>query len=581
MIEPKTHDADVIIIGAGPAGLSLANLLGLQGVSVLLLEQLDHLIDYPRAVGIDDEALRSLQTMGIVDKAMPYVTPSHIMRLVNGKGGLITEIKPQTNEFGWSRRNAFTQPDVDRVLYEGLERFPHVEVRFGQRAINIADKGNYVTVETVDTEGAHHHYTAEYVVGAEGGKSPTRKHLEGMGVTFEGESPPTRWLVIDVENDPLSSPNIYLGGDPKRPYVSLGLPLGIRRFEFMLFDDEPDDAADNPDFMDALLRDHVPNPRALDIIRARVYTHHSRVASDFRRGRIMIVGDAAHLMPVWQGQGWNSGQRDATNLAWKLGAVINGTATDKLLDTYHQERHAHAKAMVDLSTAFGQVVKPTNPAVVAVRDMAAKVLNRVPAIRDYFAQMRYKPMPYYKAGAVVDSSTLTAGTATKKLTNPLHTFRASPDKKSSVGSQFIQPQVLTAAGETMLLDDALGYGWSIIQWGGNPERLFTGEERLLAAKLGAKLVSVRPVSQMSVDLPNDPDAIVLGDQTGALKRWFDDRPEAVIFLRPDRFVGAASVAQQAGDALRALTDAVSISPDAPLRSAAATAEGLSEKETAR
>lgn len=560
MTRNNTHDADVLIIGAGPVGLSLANLLGLRGVSVLVLEQLDSLIDYPRGVGIDDESLRSLQTMGLVHEALPYTTPMHIMRLVNGKGQTITEIKPATDEFGWSRRNAFIQPDVDRVLYEGLARFENVDVKFGHEVNTFTDDGSCVTVTGTTADGQPFSYTASYLVGTDGGKSKTRKHL---GVSFEGQSPSTRWLVVDINDDPIGTPNIYLGGDPARPYVSLGLPKGIRRFEFMMFDDEPDDLVERPEFLDKLLHDHVPNPRALDIIRARVYTHHSRIAGDFRKGRIFLAGDAAHLMPVWQGQGWNSGERDATNLAWKLADVVQGKCDDALLNTYSAERHDHAKAMIDLSTAFGRVVKPTNPAITTFRDTASRLLNMVPTVRDYFAQMKYKPMPRYAQGVVVDPTTFQPGHADPALKLDFHAFRTG-DKNSPVGTQLIQPKVTTADGRQELLDDVIGYRWAVLQWGGNPENLFTDTQRETLRKMGAVLVSVRPTVQTGIDQPQDPDAIVVGDHTGRLKQWFDNRPTPVLFLRPDRFIAAATIAQHAGQALDSLAKATYLRADAPV-----------------
>lgn len=561
MTQKKAHfSSDVVIVGAGPVGLSLANLLGLRGVDVTIVEALPSLIDYPRGVGIDDESLRSLQTMGLVAQALPYTTPLHIMRLVNGRGRQITEIRPTTDEFGWSRRNAFIQPEVDRVLYEGLARFPHVRVLFGHEVETIDDDGARVSVSGTTLEGEPFSYDAAYLVGADGGRSRTRKHL---GVSFDGQSPSTRWLVVDVKDDPLGTPNIYLGGDPRRPYVSLGLPQSIRRFEFMLFDHEPDSIVEDERFVERLLTPHVPDPLTLDIMRARVYTHHSRIAGDFRKGRVLIAGDAAHLMPVWQGQGWNSGERDATNLAWKLAAVVTGQCDDRLLDTYHAERHAHAKAMIDLSTAFGKVVKPTNRVVTGLRDLAASVLNAVPSVRDYFAQMKYKPMPRYTRGVVVDASTLRAGVSDVRIAADLHARSSSPSCVSPVGTQLIQPRVRTALGQETLLDDVIGYRWAVIQWGGNPERLFSAAQRERLRQLGAVLVSLRPIVQCDVDEPQDPDALVVGDATGRLKEWFDARPTPVLFVRPDRFIAAATIAQLAGEALDSLVDAVHLRVDAP------------------
>lgn len=550
--------AEVVIIGAGPAGLSLANLLGLQGVRVTLLEALPKLIDYPRGVGIDDESLRSLQTMGVVHEALPYTTPSHIMRLVNGKGKTITEIRPATDEFGWSRRNAFIQPEVDRVLYEGLARFDNVVVRFAHEVTEISEASGTVTITGTTPEGQFT-ITSQYLVGADGGRSKTRKYT---GTSFEGRSPSTRWLVVDVNDDPVGTPNAYLGGDPKRPYVSIGLPMSVRRFEFMLFEHEPDSLVEDQNFLDGLLAEHVPNPSDLNIVRARVYTHHSRIAGSFRHGRVFLAGDAAHLMPVWQGQGWNSGQRDATNLAWKLGAVITGRCDDRLLDTYDAERHDHAKAMIDLSTAFGRVVKPTNRLVAGARDIAAAGLNSLPAVRDYFAQMRYKPMPRYTSGAVVDAETLMPGTSSGKLPKQLHTQRTSKAPVSPVGAQFIQPVVTTADGSSALLDDVIGYRWAVLQWGGNPESLFTEAEREILRGLNAVLVSVMPATQTQLGGATDPDAIVVGDTTGRLKTWFDQGSTPVLVLRPDRFVAAATIPQTAGVAVRSLAQAVGLRSDA-------------------
>ncbi len=551
---PAGLDADVIVVGAGPTGLGLANLLGLAGIRVLVLEALPQLIDYPRGVGIDDESLRGLQTMGIVHEALPYTTPQHIMRLVNGRGTRIIEIAPGVSEFGWSRRNGFNQPEVDRVLYEGLARFDHVDVRFSHEVTALADHGDHVSA----TAGGRT-FTARYLVGAEGGRSRVRKHI---GVEFAGVSPSTRWLVVDIRNDPLGTPNVYLGADPARPYVSIGLPNAIRRFEWMLFDDEPDSVTDDPSFLAGLLADHVPDQRHVDIIRQRVYTHHSRIAADFRKGRIFLAGDAAHLMPVWQGQGWNSGQRDATNLAWKLAAVIRGTSSEDLLDTYTPERHDHAKAMIDISTTFGRIVKPTNRLVAAARDLAFTALNVVPAVKAYFAQMKYKPMPRYTRGAVVDATTFEAGFSEPRIGVRTHAHRSSITLVSPVGTQFIQPPVTVPGRGEVLLDDAIGYRWAVVGFIGNPERLFTPAQRDLLRRLGAVLVSVRPGTQAEVSPPADPDAIVVGDPTGALKRWFDARPTPVVFLRPDRFVAAAGLAQDAGRMAEALARAVHLRPAA-------------------
>src|SRR5690606_20096143 len=181
------------------------------------------------------------------------------------------------------------------------------------------------------------------------------------------------------------------GADPARPYVSISIAHGIRRFEVMIHPHETDAEVDDPAFVRRMLGRRIPYPERVDMIRYRVYTHHSRIAGSFRKGRLLLAGDAAHLMPVWQGQGYNSGIRDAANLGWKLAAVVNGHAHDALLDTYDLERREHARAMIDLSTMVGRVISPTNRRVAALRDRLIHAASVVPTLKRYVLEMRFKP----------------------------------------------------------------------------------------------------------------------------------------------------------------------------------------------
>jgi 3-(3-hydroxy-phenyl)propionate hydroxylase len=532
----ERREVDVVVVGAGPVGLTLANILGLQGVRTLVVDERESLIDYPRGVGLDDESLRTFQAIGLVDRILPHTVPNQILRFVDAKHRVLAEMAPPDACFGWPKRNGFVQPLVDAELLSGLERFEHVEVRWGHPMTSCDETADGITVE-LGNEGGPTTVRARYVVGCDGGRSTTRRL---MGVTFDGTTSPTRWLVVDVANDPLGHPNSEVGADPQRPYASISIAHGIRRFEFMIHADETDEQAEDPAFLTRMLSSMVPHPDRVDVIRHRIYTHHSRIAGAFRRGRLLLAGDAAHLMPVWQGQGYNSGIRDAANLGWKLAAVVTGYADDALLDTYDIERRKHARAMIDLSTMVGRVISPTNRRVAAVRDLMVRSASIVPSLKRYVLEMRFKPMPRYEQGAVV---------------------HAEPRRTDSpVGTLFVQPRVDTREHQDVLLDDVLGNWFAVICWNNNPREILGATAFASWKAMSAKFVAARPLTQLHWTGHDDPDVLVVGDRCGDLKAWFDTHKESVLFLRPDRCIAGACIAQLAPELSASLFDVLTLTP---------------------
>jgi 3-(3-hydroxy-phenyl)propionate hydroxylase len=526
---------DVLIVGAGPVGLTLANVLGRQGVSTLVVDERDSLIDYPRGVGLDDEALRTFQSIGVVEYVLPHTVPNQILRFYDGKRRLLAEMAPPDARFGWPKRNGFVQPMVDAELLRGIDRFDCVEVAWSRAMESCEETADEVRVAIA---GEVIPITARYVVGCDGGRSATRRL---MGVTFEGTTSATRWLVIDLATDPLGHPNSEVGADPRRPYASISIAHGIRRFEFMIHADETDEQVEQPEFIARMLAPFVPHPDRVDVIRHRVYTHHSRIASAFRKGRMLLAGDAAHLMPVWQGQGYNSGIRDAANLGWKLAAVVKGEAADALLDTYDVERRKHARAMIDLSTMVGRVISPTNAKVAALRDRAIRAASVVPTLKRYILEMRFKPMPRYEQGAIAHL-------------NEHLTPRSPTGSPSPTGTLFIQPRVDTRETQNVLLDDVIGPGFAVLAWNNNPRALL-GDDAIARWKaLGATFIAARPQTQLHWTGHDDSEVTIVGDRTGALKSFFDAHAESVLFLRPDRCIAAACIAQLAPELSASLFD---------------------------
>lgn len=512
------YQVQVAVVGAGPVGLMMANYLGQMGIEVLLIEKLDTLIDYPRAIGIDDEALRTIQAVGLIDDVLPHTTPWHAMRFITPKGRCFADIQPMTDEFGWSRRNAFIQPQVDAVLFDGLKRFPNVHSVFSSSLMTFSQDTQGVTLQLEDDGGNRETVRAEWLVACDGGGSFTRRTL---GIAFEGKTAPNQWVVVDIANDPLSTPHIYMCCDPVRPYVSAALPHGVRRFEFMVMPGETETELSKPEKMRELLAKVLPEPDRVELIRQRVYTHNARLAERFRVDRILLAGDAVHIMPVWQGQGYNSGMRDAFNLAWKLAMVVQGRAGETLLNTYQQERRDHAKAMIDLSVTAGHVLAPPYRWQGKLRDALTWVFNYLPPIRRYFLEMRFKPMPQYQTGALV----------------------MGQEKDSPVGRMFIQPQVALSDGSQRLLDDVIGPRFAIIAWGSNPQWGLSAEQIVRWQQAGTQFIQVVPQVQLSA-IRELPDGVVcVGDSTGRLKAWFADQRCSIVVLRPDRFIAGIAIPQ--------------------------------------
>ncbi|MGB3067029.1 MAG: bifunctional 3-(3-hydroxy-phenyl)propionate/3-hydroxycinnamic acid hydroxylase [Ottowia sp.] len=549
---------DVVIAGAGPCGLTLANHLGTLGVRTLVLEALPELIDYPRGVGMDDESLRSFQAVRVVDQIRRHTVPHQAMRFVDRRGRELASVNPLAQPFGWPRRSGFIQPLIDRQLADALHRFEHVRLAFSRSVQGVDDLGDHVRIQAqpVDAQGSPvgepEVIRAQFLIGCDGGRSAVRGML---GLPFDGQSESTKWLVVDLANDPIGLPNLSLVLDDSFPHVNIALPHGIRRFEFMVQGDKDEALYAQPEHIQALLRRVLPQGAEAKVIRHRVYTHHARIAPTFRKGRVFLAGDAAHLMPVWQGQGFNTGIRDATNLGWKLALVAQGKAGPALLESYTQERHAHAAAMIDLSVLVGKIFVPANGLLRGVRNLLAPLIAKIPPLRRYITEMRFKPMPFFQNGAIVHGQ--------GRPTAP------------AVGRMFIQPWVADAAGKAQRLDDAIGLRFALISWSASVDGWLSPASRRVLDTLGAASMVIRPSCQ---DLDRDVPAggEVLADRDGELRRWFDTAPGSVLLLRPDRVVAAVCMPCELDACLKELAKVLDLA-GSPARPSAQPMPSLAQR----
>lgn len=531
-------EVPVLVVGAGPVGVTLANLLGTYGTRTLIVDRSPDVLDYPRAVGVDDEALRTFQSAGVVEQLICDMIQNVPMRMYTGDKRCFAEIQPSTREYGWFRRNLFSQPLGERALRAGLARFPHVEMRLGQDLTDLEQDATGVTATLRDAQGQESRVRASYVVACDGGRSTVREKV--LKLPFEGRTHPAKWVVIECDQDPLDAPFTALHCEPERPYVCLCLPYGLRRWEFMLFPGEDGEQMLAPEKVQALLGRHVRDPSRLNVIRARVYTHNSRVAGAFVVDRICLAGDAAHITPPWIGQGLNAGLRDAFNLAWKLSWILESRLEPALLSSYHDERHAHAKAMIDLADMFGTVLSQRNRFVAWIRDRFFLSIRKLPRVRDYVLQMKFKPMPRFTRGIV------------------RNTGHARRD--DLVGRMFIQPNVEDDRGRVRRLDEVIGPRFALLSWRCDAldDAPVALRERL--ALLGCDpVVAVRSRSGkrgLGSSLPAAPAGAVIEDVENALHTWFQAGEVDWVLIRPDRFIAATGVKTDATADLTAFCDIV-------------------------
>ncbi|MFT4231350.1 MAG: FAD-dependent oxidoreductase [Leucobacter sp.] len=500
---------DVLVVGAGPVGMTAAILLASHGLRVTVIEKNSTTADDPKAISLDDESLRTYQRAGIVDRVLPVIVPGTGTTYYDADDlPLFHGGAPLPNRFGFPFKNPFAQPDLERVLRTALEEHPLIDLRFATELVGLEQEEDRVTAVARSTHGDEV-LTAAFLLGADGGRSTVRSLLD---VKMVGRSHDDVWLVVDCLEDEHAERYGMHHGDPHRPHVVVPGLHGRCRYEFLLHAGECEVTSSPPfELIERLLVPH-RSIRPEQVERAVTYRFHGLNAADWRIGRAFLLGDAAHMMPPFAGQGLNSGIRDAANLTWKIATVIRGWAGDTLLDSYEAERRPHAEAVIRSSERLGRVVMTVNDRLARFRDRKVREAMATPEGREFFEGMRYRPSTRVEQGLVIDP----AG-------HPL------------IGTAIAQPSVFDfGSRRRVLFDELLGTGWAVIGVGLGADADWAGIARA-CEDLAPSLVDV-PLDDTVFD--REAPVRVAIDLDTRLYAELESARGSLVVLRPDRLVAA-------------------------------------------
>ncbi|NVO25578.1 bifunctional 3-(3-hydroxy-phenyl)propionate/3-hydroxycinnamic acid hydroxylase [Donghicola mangrovi] len=515
-------DTDVAIVGAGPVGTLLAILLGQRGKKVTLIERWSKHYPLPRAVTFDHEIARILATLGInaeEDEAINYHDELYYWRNRDGKNLQIVDWQSQSAS-GWRVRYWFNQPYLERRFLEIAAELPTVTILRGYEGNAMEQDAEGVTLsikqnpEEFGPDGDRKTLRAKFVAGTDGANSFVR---ETLGIENEDKGYFFDWLILDMipNFDYVASrpdqPAQWQLCDPKRPTTIVpGGPGPVsggpdrRRWEFMVLPTEDAAEMQKPENAWKLLEPWGITPDNAELERAAVYRFQARWAKTWNKGRCLIGGDAAHLMPPFAGEGMCAGVRDAVAMAWRLNGILEGKLEMDVLDTYTSERIEHAKHYINFSQELGQIICISDEDAAAERDAAM-------------------------IGALAERDNAPVPTDICRLGHGIW-----DDASPHAGELSVQG-VVEANGHTDRFDQIVGQGWVLLGYDTDPTEALADDQRAQLTSLEGITVRISPAGTTG-------DVV---DTEGTFAAWLSEIDAKYVLIRPDFYVALTANSPEA------------------------------------
>ena len=513
----STVDAfDVAIVGYGPTGLALACLLGSAGHRVVVVERWPELYTLPRAAHVDGEVMRLFQRMGVAEEIAEDSSITRHTRLLDCDGIEIATTPAEDCHQGWAAHYSLFQPNLERTLHARVLATGHVTVKQGWQAETVDRRPDgTIQVRIASGEGDNGNWrptgsekviAAKWLIGADGANSLVQRVLES---TVEDLGYQSRALVIFAERlDPSVGADMAdstAGMVLPRPYVAMR-ESGKRfaRWEFYVREDEPTAEMAQASKAWELIGPWGFTPENARLVRHSVFEFRTLLVDAWRKGAIMLAGDAAHRMPPFQGQGMCGGLRDAAALAWRLDLVLRGVADDGVLDSYTDERRPHVRELTKNAAERGKAFWLTDPEAARARDARM----REGLVTENLSRS-YGSVPPLTEGVLMRTSGALSGPA------------------GQISAQFL----IERQGRRSRLDDHVGFNWHLLTIDPSLLNSLSPEGHHLLRLLGARTIVLggRENPQEFVDIDGD------------YARWMKSLDCSAMLIRPDSYIfGAAA-----------------------------------------